>query len=158
PDLFEVSKQQTLTFLEVDAVDPNSMANRQFQRIAYQDHPYGYSTTPETVASLTRNDVRAFHRTFYRANNALLIIVGDLTLEEAQKLTERTFSLWRPADVPDYLDYPDRGQGDTEVIYLVDRPDAEQATIQVGNIAVDARDPARYALDVVNSVLGSGSS
>lgn len=158
PDLFEVSKQQTLTFLEVDAVDPNSMANRQFQRIAYQDHPYGYSTTPETVASLTRNDVRAFHRTFYRANNALLIIVGDLTLEEAQKLTERTFSLWRPADVPDYLDYPGRGQGDTEVIYLVDRPDAEQATIQVGNIAVDARDPARYALDVVNSVLGSGSS
>ena len=47
---------------------------------------------------------------------------------------------------------------DTSVIYLVDRPGSEQATIQVGNIAIDARNPDRYALEVVNSALGSGAS
>lgn len=158
PDEFAVAKAQALTFLEADAADPTSMANRQFQRIAYPNHPYGYITTQETVENVTRNDVRAFHRTFYRANNALLIIVGDLTLDKAQMLTKQYFGAWRPADVPDYLDYPAREQGETDVIYLVDRPDAEQATIQIGNIAIDADHPARFALEVVNSVLGSGSS
>jgi len=48
--------------------------------------------------------------------------------------------------------------GDTSVIYVVDRPTSEQATVQVGNRAIDARNPDRYALSVVNTVLGGGSS
>ncbi len=155
---FNVAQARYLTSLEADSVNPESMANRQFSRVAFGNHPYGYITTPETVASLTRDDVRAFYRTFYRPNNALLVIVGDLTLEEARTQTERAFGYWRPAEVPDYLNYPPRDPADTSVIYLVDRPNSEQATIQVGNIAINARNPDRYALEIVNSVLGSGSS
>jgi predicted Zn-dependent peptidase len=43
-------------------------------------------------------------------------------------------------------------------MYLVDRPNSEQATIQIGNRAIDARNPDRYALAVVNTVLGGGSA
>jgi predicted Zn-dependent peptidase len=134
------------------------MADRQFSRVAFAGHPYSYIETPETVTDLTRNDIRTFHRTYYRPNNALLIIVGDLTVEEAQAQAERAFGLWMPAEVPELFDYPDPEPADTSVIYLVDRPDSEQATIQVGNIAIDARSPDRYALEVVNSLLGTGSS
>ncbi len=155
---FDVAKTQTLTFLELDAVDPNSMADRQFSRVAFGGHPYSYIVTPETVSELTRNDIRTFHRTFYRPNNALLVIVGDLTPEEARAQTERAFGAWRAAEVPELFDYPEREPADTSVIYLVDRPESEQATVQVGNVAIDARNPDRYALEVVNSVLGSGSS
>ena len=155
---FDVAKQQTLTLLEQDAVDPTSMANREFGRVLYPNHPYGYITTPETVGNLTRNDIRAFHRTFYRPNNALLIVVGDVTVEEARAETKRAFGMWQPAEVPDFLDYPETAPADTSVIYLVDRPGSEQATIHIGNIAIDARNPDRYALAVVNAALGSGSS
>ncbi|MEX1021180.1 MAG: pitrilysin family protein [Litorilinea sp.] len=155
---FEVSQARTLTFLQQDAVDPDSMANRQFSRVAFQGHPYGYLQTPETAANLTRDDVRAFHRTFYRPGNALLIIVGDLTLEEAQAETARAFRFWAPGATPDYLDYPEAEPADTSVIYLVDRPGAQQSTVQVGNLAINARHPDRYALEVVNTVLGSGFS
>jgi zinc protease len=155
---FDVIKTQTLTFLEQDAVNPTSMANRQFGRIAYGNHPYGFITNPETVENLTRDDVVQFHQTFWKPDNALLVIVGDTTAEEARAQTERVFGDWTSDEVPDFLDYPQVKLGDTSVIYLVDRPNSEQATIQIGNRAIDARNPDRYALDVVNTVLGGGSS
>ena len=155
---FDVAKAQTLTLLEQDAVAPTSMANREFGRVLFDGHPYGYITTPETVGGLTRNDVRTFHRTYYRPNNALLIVVGDLTADAAKAEAERAFGLWQTADVPDYLDYPTAAPADTAAIYLVDRPGSEQATIQVGNLGIDARNPDRYALEVTNAALGGGSS
>jgi predicted Zn-dependent peptidase len=134
------------------------LADHQFIRVAFGGHPYSYIETPETVEAITRNDIRTFHRTYYRPNNALLIIVGDLTPEEAQAHAERAFGLWMPAEVPELFDYPEMQPADTSVIYLVDRPDSEQATIHLGNVGIDARNPDRYALEVVNSLLGSGSS
>ncbi|MCB0197190.1 MAG: insulinase family protein [Anaerolineae bacterium] len=154
----EVVREQTLTFLEQDEVDPDTLANRQFGRIAYVDHPYGYYTTPETVEGLTQDDLIAYYETFFKPNNALLVAVGDTTLEEVQAQTERVFADWAEGDVPDYLDYPEVEVGDTSVIYLVDRPESEQATIQIGNRAINARNPDRYALIVANSVLGGGAS
>jgi zinc protease len=158
PAELEVARTQTLSSLELAAVNPDTLADQQFGRIAFGDHPYSYIENAETVTNLTRGDIRLFHRTYYRPNNALLIIVGDLTPEEAQAHAERAFGLWLPAEVPELFDYPEAESGDTSVIYLVDRPDSEQATIQVGNLAIDARNPDRYALEVVNSLLGSGSS
>lgn len=155
---FEVAKEQTLRFLEQSEVDPDTLANRQFGRLAYGNHPYGFYTTPETVENLTREDLVDFYNTFWKPNNALLVIVGDVSAAEAKAQTERVFGGWQPGEVPDYLDYPLAEPGDTSLIYLVDRPDSEQVTIQIGNRAIDARTPERYALAVVNTVLGGGAS
>lgn len=154
----EVAKAQYLSSLELDATNADSMADRQFGRVAFQGHPYSYVVTPETITNLTRADVRNFHRTYYRPNNALLIIVGDLTEEEARAQAERAFGMWMPAETPELFDYPEVESADTSVIYLVDRPDSEQSMLNLGNRAIDARSPDRYALEVVNSLLGSGSS
>lgn len=155
---FAVVKEQTLTFLQQDAVNPTSMANRQFGRLAYGNHPYGYLTTSETVNKLTRADVVKFYQTYYKPNNALLVVVGDLTAAEAQKLAEQALGAWPSGKVPALMKYPKATVGDTSVIYLVDRPEAQQATIQIGNRAIDARNPDRYALELINTVLGGGSS
>jgi len=155
---FDVIKDQTLTFLEQDAVNPDTLANHQFGRIAYVGHPYGNYTTQETVNNITRDDVIEFYNTTYKPNNALLVIVGDITPDEARAQTERVFNGWQAGDVSDFLDYPEAQVGDTSVIYLVDRPDSEQATIQIGNKGIDARNPDRYALIVANAALGGGAS
>jgi zinc protease len=155
---FDVAQTQMLTYLEQDAVNPTSMANREFGRIAYGGHPYGFITSPETVKSLSRDDIVKFYQTYFRPNNALLVIVGDLTSAEVHAQTEQTFGGWPSGPVPDFLNYPPARLGDTSVIYLVDRPHSEQATIQIGNRAINARNPDRYALAVVNAVLGGGSA
>jgi predicted Zn-dependent peptidase len=99
-----------------------------------------------------------FYDTFFKPNNALLVVVGDITPMEARAQTERVFTDWESGEVPDFLDYPTAKLGDTSVIYVVDRPESEQATVQVGNRGINARNPDRYALTVVNTVLGTGSS
>lgn len=158
PQEFEVVKEQTLTFLEQDEVNPDTLANRQFGRIAYGNHPYGYYTSRETVQNLTRDDVVEFYRTYFKPNNALLVVVGDITADEARSQAQRALGGWEPGDVPDFLDYPEAQTGDTGVIYLVNRPDSEQATIQIGNRGINARNPDRFALEVVNTALGGGAS
>jgi zinc protease len=155
---FEVVKEQTLTFLEQDEVNPDTLANHQFGRVAYGGHPYGYYTSPDTVQNLSRDEVVAFYQTYFKPNNALLVIVGDLTAAEARAQTGRVFGGWPAGEVPDFLDYPAAKLGDTSVVYLVDRPDSEQATIQIGNRAINARNPDRYALEVINTALGGGAS
>jgi zinc protease len=155
---FDVQQTRLVTLLKQDAVNPTSMATRQFGRIAYGNHPYGYVTTPETVQSLSRQDVVDFYNTYYRPDNAMLVIVGDLTPEAARTAAERAFGAWPSAPVPDFLNYPPAQTGDTSVIYLVDRPHAEQASVQIGNLALNGRNPDRYALAVVNTVLGGGSA
>lgn len=155
---FDIQQARLLTFLKQDAVNPTSMATRQFARVAYGSHPYGHVTTQATVQSLSRQDVVDFYTTYYRPDNALLVIVGDLTAEAARAAAERTFGGWPSGPVPDYLNYPPAETGDTSVIYVVDRPHAEQASVQIGNLALDGRNPDRYALAVVNTVLGGGSA
>ncbi len=155
---FDVVKEQTLVFLEQAEVDPDTLANRQFGRIAYGGHPYGAYTSMETVENLTRDGVVEFYDTYFKPNNALLVIVGDITSEEARAQTERVFGAWETGPVPDFLNYPQATLGDTSVIYVVDRPSSEQATIQVGNRGINARNPDRYALTVVNTALGGGAS
>ncbi len=155
---FDVIKEQTLTFVDQDEVNPDTLANRQFGRLAYGGHPYGNYTSRETVENITRDDAVEFYNTYYKPNNALLVIVGDISSDDARAQAERVFGGWEPGDVPDFLDYPEAELGNTSVIYLVDRPDSEQATIQVGNRGINARNPDRYALVVTNAVLGSGAS
>ncbi|MCL1464338.1 M16 family metallopeptidase [Argonema galeatum] len=155
---FDVAKSQMLTNLSESETNPAWLASRQFTRIAYPQHPYGFITSTETLNNLTRNDLIKFHNTFFKPNNSLLVIVGDITLAQAKVETERVFGNWQSGKVPNFLTYPPNRMGDTSSIYLIDRPGAEQATILIGNLGLDARNPESYPLLVANTVLGEGPS
>ena len=153
----EVAQPQMLTALIDSETDPSWLAARQFDRIAYPNHPYGFITSTATINNIKRKDLVEFHNTFFKPNNALLVIVGDITVAEAKAEAERVFGRWQPGEVPNFLAYPPNQMGDTSVIYLIDRPDSKQATIRVGNLALNARNPDGYPFSVVNTVLGDGS-
>ncbi|MCU0544288.1 MAG: insulinase family protein [Oscillatoriaceae cyanobacterium Prado104] len=151
---FAVAQSQMLTSLLESETDPSWLAERQFYRIAYPEHPYGFITSTATVKNITRNDLVNFHKTFFKPNNALLVIAGDISLELAKTETERVFGSWQEGKVPDFLAYPPNKMGDTSAIYTIDRPGSEQATIRVGNLTLNARNPEGYPLSAVNAVLG----
>ena len=81
----ERKRRQTLSALQVNFEDPGFIADAVFDRLVYGFHPYGLpqSGTPESLASITRDDLVAYHRQNFVANNAILAIVGDVTAEEA---------------------------------------------------------------------------
>ena len=99
PEELERQRQQILSVLKVGYEDPDYIAGMVFDRLVYGFHPYGRpdSGTPESIASITRNDLVAFHKAYFGANNAILAIVGDIDHDEAFAGAERVFGNWERA-------------------------------------------------------------
>ncbi len=84
---FQREKNRSLAGLKQQQESPAEMASLAFYEALYGSHPYGHpsSGTLATVAALNVNDVRAFYRSHYVAANAMVVIVGDLTKQQAEQ-------------------------------------------------------------------------
>jgi len=150
----ERQRQQILSGLKVSYDDPDYLSGVVFDRLVYGFHPYGKpdSGTPESIASVAREDLVAFHKRWFGANNAILAIVGDVTADEAFAGAQRAFGSWERVDLP-----PIKAQeppAATRRVVIVDRPGAAQTEIRVGNIALPRRHPDYLALDIAMKILG----
>src|SRR5829696_4357725 len=123
-----------ISALKVSYEDPDYIAGTVFDRLVYGFHPYGKpeSGTPASLASLTRDDLIAFHKRWFAPNNAILAVVGDVTAEQAFAGVEKAFGSWPKAELTSIPggDVPPP----TRRVIVVDRPGAVQTDIRVGNI------------------------
>jgi zinc protease len=147
-------RQQILSGLKVSYDDPDYLAGVVFDRLVYGFHPYGKpdSGTPQSVGAVTRDDLLAFHKRWFGANNAILAIVGDVTAEEAFAGAQRAFGSWERVEIPTVK--AAEPPPPTRRVVIVDRPGAPQTEIRVGNIALPRRHPDYLALDVALKILG----
>lgn len=147
-------KQQAFSALKVSLDDPDNVAAQVIDRLVYGFHPYGLpgSGTPDSLASLTREDFVAFHKQFYVPNNALLAIVGDVSAEEAIAGVEKAFGDWPRQEVPAFTPTPPPPP--TRRVIIVDKPDSVQTEIRVGQLGVPRKHPDYQALDQAVKILG----
>lgn len=153
-------KTQTLDDLAVSLQEPGTLVRFAATKALFGDAPYGHPLggTPETVRAIGRADVAAFHRANYRPDNAVLLIVGDITARDAFDLAARNFGGWKrpaaPLLEPPALPAP---TGKRRVL-VIDKPDADQAAVYVIRPGIRREDPAYYRGIVANAVLGTGFS
>jgi zinc protease len=154
PQEIELQRKQMLSGLQVSYDDPEYLAGVVFDRLVYGFHPYGRPDggTPESIAAITRDDLLAFHKAWFGANNAILAIVGDVTPEEAFAGAERAFGSWGPSSstAEKLVDLPPP----TRRLVVIDRPGAVQTEIRVGNTALPRKHPDYLALDLAIKILG----
>jgi zinc protease len=147
-------KDSAISGLQVSAEDPEFIANSLIDRLVFGFHPYGRPgpTTPQQIQQISRDDLVAFHRTWFAPNNALIAIVGDLTPEEAFAAAEKAFGTWARRDVPTVtFDDP---PPPTRRVIVVDRPGAVQTEVRVGQIGVSRTNPEYTAVDLMMRILG----
>jgi zinc protease len=151
-------RSQTLSGLQIQLEDPNYLADAALVRLVFGDHPFGQpgGGTPETVKGLTRDDVVAFHRRHYLPDGSILAVVGDVNPADAVARVEKAFGGWArgeltPAPKPQV---PKRTQPE---IVIIDKPEAVQTEISVGQVAIAYRDPDYFVAQVYNSVLGGSA-
>lgn len=142
----------------VEASDrPTTVANQQFNlRIYGPDHPYGrpIEGTTASVRALGPEQLRDFYRTFYRPNNADLIVVGDVSAEQIVPMLEQAFAGWEQAPVP-AVRYPaPPAPQEATRVFLIDKPGAAQSEIRIGHVGVPRDNPDYFPLMVMNSILG----
>lgn len=151
-------QKQLLAGIQQEKREPFGMALRVFPKLLYGNgHAYGNplrgSGTEASVAKLTPADLRKFHSTWFKPNNATLIIVGDTTLKEITPKLEKLFAKWQPGSVPTKNLATVQLQPKTAV-YLVDRPGAVQSVILAGHVGLPKSDPDSIAIETLNTVLG----
>ena len=132
------------------------MASRTFIKDPYGPFPYNHPVTgtPQGLTAITRRDLVEFHRNYYRPNNTVLSLVGDLTPEEAQKWVTKTFGAWAAAPLPQ-VKLPPIPPLDQRQVVMIDK-DITQANIILGSLGIKRDNPDFYALQVMNYILGGG--
>ncbi len=153
-DELERQRQQAISGLRVSYEDPDYVAGLVFDRLVYGFHPYGLPNngTPESLQSVTVDDLRAFHKTYYAPNNAILAVVGDVTPQEAFSGAERAFGNWVSHDVK--ADDGGAPPEPTRRVIVVDKPDAVQTELRVGQLALPRKHPDYLAYDLTMKILG----
>jgi zinc protease len=155
---FERIRKESLVRLASSKLEPNAMAGRVLPPLVFgATHPYGAlgggRGTEYTLARLTPQSLSEFHARWFKPNNAKLLVVGDTTLAELVPLLEQRLAAWQRGDVPPKTLGPARAV-EKPVVYLLDRPQAQQSVIQVAIAAPPTGDPADLAIDAMNTFLG----
>lgn len=156
PDELERQRRQRLTAMAQWHDEARAIAAVAYARALYGErHPYGRLTqgTPASVAALTVEHLRAFHRTYFVPNNAAIIVVGDVPLERIRPLLDAAFGGWSRGQVP-AARVPEPPRAGRREVVLVDKPGAAQSEIRIGQVGVDRKNPDYFALQVMNTVLG----
>ena len=152
-------KTRTLAQLQFQRSIPQFLAAEQFQRAIYgANHPASLVAPPaDSLKKLTSKDLVDFHSTYYRPNNAILAIVGDVTLKEIMPKLEKAFGDWQQGDVPATTIPPAPSQSDAR-IFLIDRPGSVQTVLQLGTLGIERTSPDYFAVLLADRVLGGGPS
>jgi predicted Zn-dependent peptidase len=154
-DALERLRGRTIVGLTQARDRPEAIAGNVFQKVLYGDaHPYGRVVTQETVRAITRDDIVAFHRAYFRPGRAVISVTGDVDPAAVRAMVERALASW-PAggDRPTFA-YPPPPALRATTIYLVDKPGAAQSIFHIG-MPGPARDtPDYYAIRVMNTILG----
>ncbi len=111
------------------------------------------SGTEQSVAAIKRDDLVKYHATWFKPNNATLIVVGDTTLAEIKPKLEALFARWQRGDVP-VKKLADVGLPDRPRIYLIDRPGSEQSMIIAGELIPAKNQADEIAINAMDDILG----
>lgn len=148
--------QNTLSGLAFQKSSPNAIAANVGNAVVYgKEHAYGEFTTEETVKTISLDDVRAFYQNYFFPDAAYLIVVGDISVDEARNQSEKYFGDWeRKPDfkrtIPPFVESP---QGNT--VSFINKDGSVQSVLtveQTTKYKPNATD--RLAVEVMNTLLG----
>ncbi len=151
-------KQQRIAQIKREKATPIQMGLRVFPKFLFgEGHAYAYPFTgsgyESTVEKITRDDLIKFHKTWYKPNNAYLVVVGDITLNELKDKLEDLFGDWKGGDVPK-KNIAFVKNKTKPVVYLLDKPAAQQSIIFAGEIFPPKADKDNIAIETMNDILG----
>jgi zinc protease len=158
PEEIERDRKSRLQNLARQKDQPTVIATETFDRLIYGDsHPYGHSGdgTAASITALSRDDITRFYQQYYLPNNAVLVIVGDVSPEDAARYANLAFASWKRGTVPaSATSTPSAPASSRTGVFLVDKPGAAQSEIRIGHAGVPRMSADYYPLTVLNAVLG----
>jgi predicted Zn-dependent peptidase len=134
--------------------DSEFVAKRQLMRHLFKGHPFRTATyNEEVIKNIAREDIVAFYDRYYRPNNTVLVLAGNMNLQTASRKVSHYFNTWTPRKLERFF-LPPPAPNLEEQITFVDIPQAREVTIFLGNIIPPSTGPDHFPFMVLNQILG----
>ncbi|WP_412971917.1 M16 family metallopeptidase [Glaciecola sp. MF2-115] len=152
---FEQDKARYLAGLERQKESPRAKIGQFFNALLYADHPYANSLSGnvDSVQSITLDDVKAFHKTWFSPHNSAVIVTGDIETKEMAKRLKSLFGEWQgekiTAKPSKALSAPSQAN-----VLLVNKSDATESTFVIGGPGIKRSNKDYVAVSVINTILG----
>ncbi len=133
-----------------------AIAGREYEKLIYgPDSVYARHTEYATIDNISRDDLIAFHKRFFRPNNVMLGVSGDFGTKEMIRKIEKAFEGWQKADVI-LPPIPKVQYEFKSTVNIVRKEDINQSNIYLGHRGGLMNDPDYFALIAMNRILGGG--
>ena len=158
-DELERQRAQSLDGLRVAYQEPGQVAAYAAAPVVFGGTPFGHvaAGTPGSIARLKPADLAALHAAWFRPDNAILVLTGDITAEQGFALAEKAFGGWAKPTAPMPAIPTVSPQGRPRAI-VIDLPGAGQAAVNLAKPGIARSDPDYYPGIVANTLLGGGYS
>ncbi|HBB95410.1 MAG TPA: insulinase family protein [Blastocatellia bacterium] len=154
-------RRQTLNGLRSAMATPGSIARFVAARVVFRDSPYGHSLsgTPESLPRLKRDDIVKIHSMYYRPDNAILVIGGDITAANGFELAQKYFGDWQNPTValPKLQITTPESTASGRRILVIDQPAAGQTAVLAVRTAINRDSPDYFRGIVANAILSGYS-
>jgi len=154
---FKKIKTQALSGIQQSKDDPNTIASNIARKVNYgEGHPYAEVETEETLNRVELKKCKNYYDTYFKPNNAYLIIVGDITLGEAKSKAQKYFGNWESGLVKSHKQ-PESIKLDKTNVSFANKDGAVQSVVRI-TYPVDIKPGSQEELDasVMNAILGGG--
>lgn len=150
-------RTDVLSEMEQRNASTDAIESREWQFLLYGDHPCvnQYRRTEQSVTSITRDDLIAFHQKYFFPRNFIFAVSGDFTKADIVAKLDKMLAGWpdQQLELPviaDQITDPQPG------VYMIKKEDVNQSRIRIGHIGAKRDIPDEYALMVMNHILGGG--
>lgn len=156
---FDKQQKQTIQGIQSGAKSVTNIARKVERALLYgKNHPYGESASEKTVSNVTLQDVKDLYNTYYKPNNAYLVIIGDVDFASVKKEVTKLFGKWQRGTIPT-MDMPKVSNPKFTEINFIDMPNAVQSEMAITNVVnLKMGDKDYFAALLANQILGGGGT
>ncbi len=154
---FQIVQQQTAQSVAGELQSPDYLTQRAFRQGLFpKTDPALRQATPQTISSLNLADVNAYYHRIYRPDLTTIVVIGDVTPENAKAVIEKYFGEWTATGPKPETDLPVVPNNEPITTAVPDKSRV-QVNVELGEtLAMNRFNPDYYALELGNNVLGGG--
>jgi zinc protease len=147
-------KDHTITQIKLQNENPQTLAFHKFFASAYNNHPYGHATSgnENTIHAITTAQINDFYNNHYTSANATLVIVGDLSFNDAKNLATKINNALPAGTKLQPIKMAKLNQGGKNNIAYP----SQQSSLVFGHVAISPNNQDHYALTLAEYILGGG--
>src|SRR5579884_1282701 len=156
-DAFKVVQEQTAQLSAGELQSPGYQVQRALNRaLLPPNDPLQRETTPQTVASLKYEDVQNFYKKTFRPDLTTIVVIGDITMDEARPVIEKYFGGWQASGEKPNVVLPPVPANKPSAVNVPDPSRVQDSVELAQELEMNRFSPDYYALQVGDHVLGGG--